>query len=72
VYYVAEKYLKVDKATNIVLIGAICWAIWKARNKMCFEKILIKSSNEIICHVCALISSWIGLSKRDLQDLLQE
>jgi hypothetical protein len=38
---------------------------------MCFEKILIKSPNEIICHVCALISSWTGLNKQDLQDLLQ-
>jgi hypothetical protein len=47
----------VDKATHIVLIVAIYWAIWKAINKMCFEKILIKCPNEIICHACTLISS---------------
>jgi hypothetical protein len=39
---------------------------------MCFDEILIKSPNEIICHIGALISSWAGLSKKELQDLLQE
>jgi hypothetical protein len=55
---------------HVVLISAICWANWKAINKICFDKILIKSPNEIICHIGALISSWAGLSKKELQDLL--
>jgi hypothetical protein len=42
------------------------------RNGICFDNILIKSPNEIICHVCALMISWAGLSKRELQDLIQE
>ena len=64
--------LKIDNATHVVLVSAICWAIWKAGNKMCFDKILIKSPNEIICHASALISSWSGLSKRDLHEVLRE
>lgn len=59
-----QRYLKIDKSTHVVLIAFTCWAIWKTRNKMSFEKILIKSPNEIICHVGALISCWAGLSKK--------
>jgi hypothetical protein len=50
-------HLKIDKITHVVLIYAICWATWKARNKMCFDEILVKSPNEIICHIGALILS---------------
>jgi hypothetical protein len=39
---------------------------------MCFENILIKSPNEIICRASALMISWAGLSKRELQGLIQE
>jgi hypothetical protein len=53
-------------------VSAICRAIWKARNKMCFENALIKSPNEILCHACALMTHWAGISKKELQDLLQE
>jgi hypothetical protein len=34
---------------------AICWAIWKARNKACFDKKIIKNPMEIICHARALM-----------------
>ena len=30
---------------------------------MCFENVLIKSPKEIICHACALMTFWAGLSK---------
>ena len=52
-------------------MAVICWEIRKARNNMCFENIIIKSHKEVICHICALIISCVGLSKKDLQDLLQ-
>lgn len=38
---------------------------------MCFENVLIKSPVEVVCHACLLISFWVGLSKKELQDLLQ-
>lgn len=67
-----RKHLNCDNAVHVILISAICWAIWKARNKMCFDHVLVNSPNEIICHAGALVSSWAGLSKKELQDLLQE
>lgn len=37
-------------------IAPICWAIWKNRNKACFEKKAIKNPLEIMCHACALMN----------------
>jgi hypothetical protein len=42
-------------------IAALCWVIWKSRNKACFEKILLKSPLEILCHASALMIFWTGL-----------
>lgn len=53
-------------------VSAICWDIWEARNRMCFENVLINSPNDIIWPACALITYWTRLSKKELQDLLQE
>jgi len=41
--------------------ATICWAIWKARNKACFDKKLIKNPLEIVCHAGALMKFWTGL-----------
>lgn len=53
-------------------LAAICWAIWKAWNKACFDKKLIKHPAEIICHACAFMNFWRGLHKVDLQAQIAE
>ena len=58
------------KEISTVGAAAICWAIWKARNNVCFQNIVVSSPVEIVCHACALIFNWAGLSKKELQDLL--
>ena len=50
--------------------AAICWAIWKARNKACFDKKLIKNPLEIVIHACALINFWAGLYSPEVQNQL--
>jgi hypothetical protein len=43
-------------------MGYRAWAIWKNRNKACFEKKLIKNPLEIIFHAsCPLMQYWTGL-----------
>jgi hypothetical protein len=60
------------KDIGIVCASAICWALWKARNNVCFQNIVVNSPVEFVCHACALIFNWAGLSKKELQDLLHD
>ena len=48
---------------HVVGLAAICWAIWKARNKTCFEKKLIRDPSEIIFHSCSFLKIWAELLK---------
>jgi len=67
-----EKWLPFGEKFHMCGVAAICWAIWKARNKACFEKVIIKSPIEIIYYVCALIRYWAGLysepDRKQLED----
>jgi hypothetical protein len=44
-------------------LAAICWAIWKARNRTHLENKNIKHPGEILCHACAFMKFWTGLYK---------
>lgn len=41
-------------------IAVICWAIWKTRNKACFEKKINTNPVETICYACGLMNYWTG------------
>jgi hypothetical protein len=51
-------------------LPAICWSIWKTRNKACFEKIMLKNPIEILCFACTNMKYWAGLFKIDFQEQL--
>jgi hypothetical protein len=42
-------------------LAAICWAIWKLRNIVCFDHKLIKSPNELIGFAAVFMNYWAGL-----------
>lgn len=44
----------------MVMVGivTVIWAIWKARNKACFQNELPKYPAEVIHFVCSLLMSW--------------
>lgn len=67
-----EKYLPNCKQTHVFGLAVICWPIWKARNKACFERKLIKHLAEINCHACSFMNFWTGLFKTDLQSQMTE
>jgi len=50
-----------SKQYHMIGLAAICWAIWTARNKCCFEKKLIRSPTEIVCSISSLLKHWAGL-----------
>jgi hypothetical protein len=53
-------------------IAAICWAIWKARNILCFEKKMIKSPFDIIFSAYALMKYWACLSQGSSHEAIKE
>jgi hypothetical protein len=71
-WFWCEKWLPFGKKFHPWGVGAICWAIWKSRNKAYFEKKLVKNPLEIICHACVLMKFWSGLSAEMDQDQLVE
>jgi hypothetical protein len=50
-----------SKNLQIGGLATICWAIWKLRNRACFEKKLIKSPNELISFTVVFMNYWAGL-----------
>jgi hypothetical protein len=65
-----EKWLPGGKKFHTFGIVTICWAIWKTRNKMCFEGKVVKDPTSIVCYACALMSYWAGLYTGDDKDAL--
>lgn len=65
-----EKWLPQGKKFHVWGITAICWAIWKARNRVCFDNKFIKSPVEIICHAGAVMKFWAGLyAEMDMKEM---
>jgi hypothetical protein len=54
----------------VVLIAAICWVTWSVRNKVTFEKHILRSPSEIIFYSVSLLLYWTGLQKEADKDQL--
>jgi hypothetical protein len=66
----AGRFMPNHKKIHFTGLAALCWAIWRTRNAVCFDKKSVKSPNEIICLASSFISYWSGLHKQgDKQDL---
>jgi hypothetical protein len=65
------QFLPVSRNVQIADIAAICWAIWKMRNKACFEQKLIKSPLELICYATVFMKYWAGLNSTSDQEALR-
>ena len=48
-----------------------CWALWRARNNICFENKFVRSPTEVVCLVCSFLTYWAGLQKDDDRALLE-
>lgn len=65
-----EKWLPQGKKFHLWGMSAICWAIWKARNRASFEGYAIKNPIEILCHAGALMKFWTGLCSEAEKEVL--
>ena len=59
----AAKYMPHHKKIFMVGLAAICWALWRTRNSICFEDKKCRSPTEIICLASSFLSYWAGLQK---------
>jgi len=50
--------------------AAVCWAIWKCRNKAVFDAKLIRHPAEVLLHSCAFMKYWAGLYSSDFHGRL--
>jgi hypothetical protein len=65
-----KKWLPNRKKYYVFGIVVFCWAIWKARNKACFDGKLLNNPTEIVCHASALMRFWAGLYADGDQEML--
>jgi hypothetical protein len=54
----------------MVGLAAICWVIWKGRNRVCFEKKQWRNPGELVYSTCAFLWYWAGLQAEDMQQLI--
>lgn len=66
-----EKWIPGGKKFHTLGIAAICWSIWKAQNKLCFEGKVVLNPLLIICHACALMTYWAGLYLAEDKETLE-
>jgi hypothetical protein len=52
-------------------LGAVCWALWKVRNKMMIEHKLVKSPRVVIFNIIVLLQQWKVLLPTDCQDTVE-
>jgi len=52
---------------HAVGLSAVCWAIWRIRNTICFDNKRIKSPIEIVCMMCSFLTYWAGMLKEGLK-----
>jgi hypothetical protein len=59
---------------NFLIFGltAICLALWKVRNKTCFEKKTIKNPSDVFYSVCFFLNYWAGLHSGSAQHVIKE
>jgi hypothetical protein len=57
---------------NMYMFGlaAVCWATWKTRNRICFDKIIIRNVSEILFYAIALMRYWTGLHPEETQRMI--
>jgi hypothetical protein len=58
------------KKFHAIGIAAVSWAIWKTRNRVCFEGHVVTNPITIICYACSLMSYWAGLFLEDDKEAL--
>lgn len=57
------KYLPGGKKHYMTIVAAVCWGIWCTRNRVTFDKCIIRSPLEAVFTACSFLMYWSGLLK---------
>jgi hypothetical protein len=57
---------------HVVTVAALCWDIWKTRNRAFFGGKMIKSPVDMICYMCAFLRYWSGLQEPSVREDMVE
>jgi len=60
----AKQFFPLSENFLYVGLAAICWAIWRMRNKIHFDKKVVRSPTEIICLEFSFMSFWAEFSRK--------
>ena len=66
------RWLPNGQAVHHFGFAAVCWAIWKCRNKAVFDAKIIRHPAEILLHSCSFMNPWACLYSSDFQGRLSE
>jgi hypothetical protein len=59
------------ESVYMLRLAAICWAIWKTCNVVCFENKILRNPLEILCSTCAFICYWAGLYPKVMKEVIE-
>jgi hypothetical protein len=66
------RYVPASRNVQILGVASICWAIWKLRNRACFEGKLIHSPTELIFYSTVFMNYWAGLNSAADQAIIRQ
>jgi hypothetical protein len=66
------RFLPGGESFYMVGLAAVCWSIWTVRNKVTFEKHVVRSPVEAVFTVCSFLLYWAGLQAGDDKDKLTD
>jgi hypothetical protein len=64
-------FVPASRNAQILGLASICWAIWKLRNRACFDKKFINSPLDLICYSIVFMKYWAGLNSSADQEVIR-
>jgi hypothetical protein len=65
-------FIPSSRNVHIIGVAALCWVIWKLRNRACFNGKLVKSPAEFICYACSFLRYWAGLQGEGDKSMVEQ
>lgn len=51
----------------LTVVSATCWAVWKARNNVCFNEQAIPAVRNLILTICSFVSYWAENMREEIK-----